>query len=367
VNPQIFVPAIGQFENIGDVYLRRPLLNWLREAGSLHVYVGRSGPDFETALGLQPRDRVYHSFAAWYRAGLRAALAGQAHYCFKPGEIQLTLTGMKEHLAMLPLAWLARARGGMVLRVGAGARNFSALPRLLMRPSVAVCHRVWWRDAETMAYLGAGQVMPDLAFDEGDAPDHMAPAHERDRLVVSMRGDREPVPAAWVEAVRAFARRQGLGITVVTQVLRDEALSVDLAHQLDAELLGWDGTDHAAQEARLRALYRHTRWAISDRLHVLIGAYTHGAAPLALLTEPSRKIDRHLDAAGLDACCIYLGSQDAQALAASLDAAALRAPELVRRLPAIRHRLQRVRDEVLSCLNNAPTALRPHWGAHGEP
>jgi hypothetical protein len=70
---QIFVPARGQFDNIGDILLRRQLLDWLRSSGPLHVYLGSSPPGYAEGLRLQPEDVRYHSFRAWYLAALRSA------------------------------------------------------------------------------------------------------------------------------------------------------------------------------------------------------------------------------------------------------------------------------------------------------
>ena len=55
---QIFAVGRGQYENIGDIILRRPLLDWAREAGDLHVYVGASPEGYDEGLGLQPGDTV---------------------------------------------------------------------------------------------------------------------------------------------------------------------------------------------------------------------------------------------------------------------------------------------------------------------
>lgn len=33
MKPSIFVPMVGQYENIGDIILRRPLMDWLQRVG----------------------------------------------------------------------------------------------------------------------------------------------------------------------------------------------------------------------------------------------------------------------------------------------------------------------------------------------
>lgn len=347
---QIFTPAIGQYDNIGDIILRRPLLEWLRPAGELHVFVGPAPLGFEASLGLQARDHVYRSFSAWYVAGLKSALAGRASYAFKPGEIQLTLKGMKEHVSMLPLLALLRLRGGRVVRVGSGARNFARWPGLVLWPSMALSNLLFWRDRRTAEHLGRGAVMPDLAFGDGDSSPTEGP---RPWMIVSMRGDRHGVPEAWVAAVRGFALREGLKIKLVTQVARDAELSLDLARRLNADLLQWDGKDHDLQEERLRQAYREARVAVSDRLHVLIAAFTHGAVPIGLLADKSDKIDRHFEAAGVASVHIYSDDRSVEQLIEAMRTVLLRKRELFDGLAHARVELQSVRQRVQQCLAEA--------------
>lgn len=347
----IFVPAIGQYDNIGDIVLRRPLLRWLRDSGPLHVFVGRGAPPgYVAALELGPGDRVYHSFVAWYLAGLRAGVAGRLHYAFKPGEIQMSLAGLKEHVAVLPLLVLARLGGGRIIRIGSGARNFARWPVPILRPSVSLSHLVLWRDAETARHVGLGGTMPDLGFADGDP---RRPDSARKGLVVSMRGDRQPVPDRWIEAVRALARQRGLRIQVATQVARDEPMSLLLSRRLGAELLGWDGRDHIGQEARLRESYRHAAAVVSDRLHVLIAAFTYGAVPVGLLTDKSTKVARHFRSAGIDGVDIPIDGREVDELVDAMSRAIDRGDELSRGLDRARERLAEVRARVRTVLSGA--------------
>jgi hypothetical protein len=340
----IFVPAVGQYANIGDIVLRRQLLSWLRPLGRLHVFIGHAPEGYDEGLALTEGDRVYRSFTAWYLAGLASAARGRANYIFKPGEIQLTILGLKEHVSLAPLTSFIRLRGGTVARVGAGARNFARLPRFLMRPSLAIPQRTWWRDPVTADYLG-GQVMPDLAFGEGDEVDRFA-SSERDILAVSMRGDRRGVPEQWIEGVRSFAARHSLKIYAVTQVQRDDALSRSLAERLGGTWKGWDGKRHHAQESELNAIYRRTLVTVSDRLHVLIAAYTHGAAPAAVQTDASTKISRHFQAIGVTGVACNSLDMQPGAIDAFLEGRLREATAMLDALPAARARLEAVRQEL---------------------
>jgi polysaccharide pyruvyl transferase WcaK-like protein len=172
-------------------------------------------------------------------------------------------------------------------------------------------------------------------------------------LVVSMRGDRPPVSAAWLDAVRRYAEERGLQTWVVTQVRRDADRSADLAQALDAQLLNWNGTGHLAQEQRLRQLYRRADAAISDRLHVLVAAYTHGTVPIALLMDGSEKIARHFAAAGIDDVAVHAPGLDAAVLVERMHAISRRAPEILAALPATRQALEAVRLAAANCLPDA--------------
>lgn len=310
----IFVPAVGQYDNIGDIILRRPLLDALREHGTLHVYLGDYPQGYRESLRLSADDVVYRSFWSWYRAVMRAAARGNAHYVFKPGEIQLTVRGMKEHVGMLPALALVRMRGGRVVRAGSGARNFAPLPRALMRPSIALSQIVVWRDRETASYLG-GDVMPDWGFAEGSA----GHSGSRELFVVSMRGDRPTPDAAWIKGMRLVAAARNLQIVVVTQVGRDSARTRELASALEARTVDWDGVDHAAQEERLRELYRQAAIVASDRLHVLIAAVTEGAAVVAPLPSAATKIDRHFESADFAPVSVVTASLTAEQIQLAVD------------------------------------------------
>lgn len=361
---QIFAVGRGQYENIGDVLLRRPLLDWARESGRLHVYVGRSPAGYDEGLGLQPGDVVYRSFARWYAALAATALAGTADSLYKPGELQLTLVGMKEHLAMLPAVALVRARGGRVARIGAGARNFARVPRLLMWPSNALSTYTRWRDDRTAAYLGFGPAMPDLGFGEGTDDAGLAAAideTDRDLLLVSLRDDTEVAPrpypsTAWFDGIRRAADLLGLRIGVVTQVSVDEPRTRRLAADLGAEVVeGWDDLDDfVGQEARLRALYRRAAVVASDRLHVIIAGVTEGAAPVGLQLDDSDKISRHFDTIGVRDVSLTTTALDADAIADGIVAIARRRGEVLRRLLDARARLHAVRADLRRLLDRAP-------------
>lgn len=295
---KIFVPLVGQHENIGDIVLRRELVEWLAPEGQLHVYVGASSDAYDRSLELPDDAVTYRSVGAWGKA-LAAALRSSRDvaYVYKPGEIQLTIAGLKEHVGLLPLVLATRARGGTVVRVGAGSRNFDPFPTAVLRSTLGLAHYTAWRDTRTARELRRGDVMPDLGFGQVGRAD--ADNRERRRLTVTMRGDREAPSMTWRDAVQATARDLGLTLTVITQVERDEALSAELARQWDADYIGWTGRDHAEQEDAVRRVFDESVLVVSDRLHALIVAITEGAAVATVADGPTDKIQRHFDAAGV--------------------------------------------------------------------
>ena len=361
---KVFAIARGQFENIGDIILRRQLLDWVRPVGELHVYVGQSPHGYDEGLRLAPTDRVHRSLSGWYREALRSAARGEAAFVFKPGEIQLTLVGMKEHVSMLPLLATLRARGGAAVRAGVGTRNYARVPRALMRPSIALSDRTLWRDVTTGEYMGTGAVMPDLAFgegpDDGVVKSFVEPSPDRDALVVSLRGDDplRPYPSgAWLEGVRRHAARHDLEIWAVTQVRSDDDRTRQLATDLGGRALTWDAqTPHAEQERRLRELFARAELALSDRLHVAITAFTEGAVPVGALVQDSDKVDRHFRTIGIDGISMPASGSSADEVAAGLAAASTRRAELFRCLLDARSRLQRHRDDVQQVLGRGRLA-----------
>lgn len=343
---QIFVPGVGQHDNIGDVILRRELIQWLRPFGKLHVYVGAAPDGYAEALGTGDDDEIYYGFGRWYRALLKAAVRRNAAYVFKPGEIQLTLLGMKEHIGMLPALALVRLGGGVVARVGVGSRNFDPIPRALMRPSILLSHLTAWRDTRTAMYM-RGRLMPDLAFGQGgSAIDEPQEEPERGLLIVSMRSDRDFVSEEWRAAVTEIAHKYQLEIVTIVQVLRDRERSAVLAEELGGRLHDWDGTSPLLHEETLRELYRGARIVVSDRLHVLIAAVTEGAAPAALLTDDSDKIDRHFAAAGIDGVSLSAGASGSRELTGHLEKQLNRSGQMFKAVDDARLQLAEVRSEL---------------------
>lgn len=309
---EVFVSAVGQHDNIGDTVLRRAYLDVVRPLGRLHVFVGDKPAGYVAGLGLRPDDVVHRVPAAW-RAAVRDGLLAGSFYGFDSGETEVRRPYARRYARLAPLLAVNRARGGTAVQVGTGVRE----PRPWRHPIAAVlrlCDVVSWRDTYSRDLMGVGTVAPDWAFALGPDAGTLRAGTDRPLLAVSVRqgtGDvrREPPDAAWAGRVRALADGLGLTPVVVTQVGRDGPLGDRLAHDLGAEHVGWQGDDHAAQEARLREVYRRCSHVLSDRLHVVVVAATEGAVPVGL-TAPAApgaapdKVERTLTAAGVTGTCL---------------------------------------------------------------
>lgn len=287
-----FITLRGQYDNVGDVILRRQLARWFD--GPCVVYVGDAPAEFVDALQLGSKSVMY-SFPKFVQSIITAPSGSS--YVFKPGETQLTLAGMKENIGMVPMLAKLRVRGGSVLRIGVGARGSSSIYSALCKPSIKISNLNQWRDPHTLAVLGGGQIMPDLAFAEGSHIDKWT--GERTVIAVSLRGDR-PLPGrAWISALKRCADARSANLVVVSQVRRDDQRSIWLAGQLGVEAVLCGVKPCAAIEEDLRRLYRRCALVVSNRLHVLIAALTEGAPVSGCVPGGSQKIAEHLDVVGL--------------------------------------------------------------------
>lgn len=85
---------------------------------------------------------------------------------------------------------------------------------------------------------------------------------------------------------------------------------------------------------------------VSDRLHVLIASYTHGAIPVALQTDASTKIARHFQAIGIDGMGVDASMLAPANIEAVLEEALRRGSEVLAALPEARARLASVRRAI---------------------
>jgi hypothetical protein len=343
---QIFVRGTGQEDNIGDVILRRSFFEQLSAAGQLHIHLGDATEDFIAALELRESDVIYRDAESWRRAAYRSVLRKPTWLVDKPGELLLEEDIYKGQRSLLPLIVAVRARGGRSLRLGIGHRKPNPALVGRFRRLYRLSNTVAWRDVESHAHFAIGEVMPDWGFLDGS---EVARAEPRGRLVVSYRSDRDMLPQHAIDAIRAFAERESLLITVVTQVARDSSRSLELHDALGGELLDWkEPANHREQEARLRDIYAETAVALSDRLHVLIVAAAEGAAPVNLIDKHDPKIARHFEAIGYRDVTVASSDATAAELVDALDRARGRGEEMMTKVSGARVRIRDIARRSLS-------------------
>lgn len=300
---QVFVPATGQDDNLGDSVLRRGLLEGLRAPGvQLNVFVGSSSLDYQSGLGLRGDDRLYRPEDHWRRDVVREVSAGRGSFVYNAGEVQVANGALRSNLIQLGINVAGRARGHGSIQTGVGIRDVKDRWAGGRKAALRRAAIVSWRDAASRDAAGIGSVNPDWAFAlGGEAADRGA---QRRFLTVTMRHDRPAPDEAWLRAVMQIADSHSLTIAVVTQVRRDLDRAQEIASAVGGELLAWESGSHAEWEIAIRAHYRQTALLVSDRLHALVIGLTEGAVPLGLTTASDEKLRRTLDAAALPACTL---------------------------------------------------------------
>jgi hypothetical protein len=345
---KIFASVLGQVDNVGDTVLRRAFLEALRPAGELQLFVGERDASYLSGLGLAETDTLFRSQSDWRHEISHTSLREASVYAFNAGEMEVRQTYAKQYLRLAPLLLASRLRGGHAVHAGFGVRKATAW-RVPIAATLRLCDIVSWRDEESRSAMGLGRVAPDWAFAAGSTDAFLTgndAAADRPLLAVSVRYNGVRPDAAWVRSVRSLAAALDLSVVTVAQILRDGPLAEELAAELGGEAVVWDNPEHAAQEERLRAVYRRSSLIVTDRLHAAVMALTEGALPLALSNSASDKVPRTLAAAGIRGVGVDSVLPDAAALERTArDVLSRREPLLLQVVDA-RERLRDLADRI---------------------
>ncbi|MDQ0424600.1 MULTISPECIES: hypothetical protein [Cellulomonas] len=298
----LYVPLTGQADNVGDVVLRRRLVQAVAPLGRLVVLVERADDDYVAGLRLPPGSVVHTSFLPWVRAATAGAAGrGPAALVLNAGEIASSRSQGRRAVLTLPAVLAGRLRGTPTVRAGLGARDRIVPWGLAHQAVVSAATLNVWRDHESRRLYHHGWVAPDWAFDDADSRPADGP---RPVLALGFRGDRPaPSPAA-LGHVRDWAGSRGLRPVVVSQVASDVERNEQVAAALGCEHVGDRHVDLAERERAARDVYRSAAVVASNRVHALIIGFTEGASPAGLVPTPDVKIGRTLDAAGLPPCVL---------------------------------------------------------------
>ena len=297
-----FASAFGQQDNLGDVILRRHMLDVLRQESRLNLYVGTCSPSYVEALRLSPLDRTYDKTSRWLLELAKASLRRRTVFTFNTGEVSINRRFALSRLMVIPLKAAQLIRGGSVIHVGQGIKD---KPKKRWRAvsilGLKLCSFVSWRDDRSRDLIGTGDTTPDWAFVEIHERGFNGQNTLRPYITVSLRGDRPYPDAEWLGTVKDYARSNGFRVAVATQVMRDSECSSRLAADLEGDLVDWTmDKPHARQEADLRSLYATSVAVISDRLHVLVVSMAEGATPIDASVEGNHKIRNTFAGAGLE-------------------------------------------------------------------
>lgn len=348
---RIFIICTGQDDNIGDVVLRRRLLNSLRSHGALHIYLGAASAGFIDSLQLGELDTVYSRKDLWRDAAYASTNEIQTWLVNKPGEIVSTSQQLKAYLRNAVLAARVKRRGGKVLTLGVGHRDPRSLLAKFTTYLLGKSTILAWRDSTSAEGYKVGQLMPDWGFDERSGATGGA---VRNLLTVSYRSDRPMLSPAALVAIQRFALRHSLEICVVTQVMRDQPRTEELAKRLNGKAVTWPlNRTHAEQEGVLRGIYSASQLVISDRLHVLILAAAEGAIPLCMTVYPEHKVSRHFTMLGVKDLSYDVSQLNFEAVDQLLERSLLTQHSVERGVGDARAQIIRVDSEIASLASAA--------------
>jgi len=293
---------LGQDDNLGDIVLRRRLLQHVVGDGRPAVYFGSSSQDYIRATTHGHDVEIFDSSSKWYFSLLLSAVRGRAHLYFPPGEVREIKSVGVWNLLMLPVLILVRATGGKVHNLGSGLYSEETIWIVPIRMLSRLAEKVVVRDSQTQRRLGHGNVMPDLAFDEYGIESGRGPEQApRDVLALSFRGKNFHLNESARIALKEVALQLRLQLIVVVQVRSDHAAMEQFASEIGANFLGWSSdTSAVEQEKKVRQVYSEAVIVMSDRIHSLIIGATEGALPIGFMQHADDKVGRHLEAAGLE-------------------------------------------------------------------
>lgn len=341
-----FVSLTGPAGNLGDAVIRRATLGWAIDTSEeLIAYVGDSPDVWLCQLAIPSSSRVIRSkrsVTEWL--WLLITSRHRPVLIFEAGEVPLDRGNGLRELVFLAETIIVRLKRGVVIRPPRGIRA-PTNPALWLHARAARLSQVaLWRDAASAELVGSTRVVPDIGFAAGIRPG--LADHERNELIVSLRGKRPSPPAEWIKAVRGYAQAADLRIRTVVQVREDESRARELALALGGVYEPWENADPVAHEAQLRARYEGARLVVSDRLHVLILAALSGAVPTELVSGPTGKIAGVFAPIGLSGLTMDATSSDVATMTQFLRAQSLRTDEVREKVRAAAAHLDTLEAEV---------------------
>lgn len=330
----LFLSVTGDYPNIGDAFIRREAVRWVRHTGPSLVY-GRDAPDvWLRQVGVTDADTVLQSGRAkWLWSIVRSR---RPIVAFEPGEVRLDHGALPREILFCVTALIVKMKKGVFVlppRAVVGGRRATLLVHRLTSRLATVS---LWREPKSIEMVGAGELSPDIAF-AGDHRQGEQP-QDRDKILVSLRGRREYPSDEWIAGVASWAQTRGLQIVTAAQVREDEEKAARLARDLGGTHFAWVGDD-IEHEEQLRELYESVLLAISDRLHVLIISSLSGSVPTEMVPRPVGKVATHFAQVGFEDMSVDSTDFGAAEISQFLERQSTRSVELRERLVEAQQRL----------------------------
>lgn len=298
----IYYSIAAQSENLGDLAIRKVVLDWLTETGlPMKIFVGHMPASYVEAFGLDNRNyQLYTSSFKFQLALVRDLLARRAHLVFAPGPQILGGTASAQHSIslsnFLPLGkqtinlfntLAVRATGGKTLSIGRSLRGYDRMSLLLERTRQRFTSIYCVRDTTSSRVLDRPlKTVPDVAFQISLVPTADCP---RPLMILSFRGD-TTIEAEAVKHAATLAMHNGLQPVLLTQVKTDARLHRQLSNELQIEHIDWGQRTHREQMLVVESTYNAAQVVISNRLHSLIFGARVGATPIAVSHEGNDKL-----------------------------------------------------------------------------
>lgn len=292
----VLVVLTGAYGNIGDGVIRRRVLSWVRDYGTVHAYVGKAPVGWIEQLGLGGDDRIYKSPDRLNWMKMLVNRTAPVALVFDPGEVPLGIESLRSEMIFTALSIIGRMRNTVVIRPPRGIGQFSTIVGWIHRLGAKFSHVVLWRNRRSFELIGHGNLAADTAFQEPQIEG--APWRDRRTLIISMRGKRSFPSDEWIQIVRSIAGTLSLDIQVLSQVREDEVRSGEIARRVGGKFIPWGERSDLDQEVEVRANYERAALVISDRLHVLILAALAGAVPTEIADSPKSKVKEHFTQIG---------------------------------------------------------------------
>ncbi|MBD8140025.1 polysaccharide pyruvyl transferase family protein [Frigoribacterium sp. CFBP 13605] len=285
----IFYSVSAQPDNLGDIEIRKTVLDWLKDSGRpLVVFVGPMPSDYLAGFGNLADVEIHSRSVSFERRLLFAACRGRATLVLAPGpQIFGPAALAVRSLINLVNVLAVRSRGGSAVAVGRSLRGGLSLGRVLDRFLIKLFSLYTVRDDLSSQAIGLNlRQHPDMAFAHVDT----SPSEgDRNLLALSFRSDRA-VPLELLSRLVETARAEALEPVLVSQVRRDDPQHRQLGNLLGVRTALWEDRTHLQQDEVVRGIYRRSLHVLSNRLHALIMGMQCGALPVAFTEAGQDKL-----------------------------------------------------------------------------